>query len=418
MEHFDIAVVGGGLAGIACATANAKCGKRVVLYEKEAQLGGRIAGWTVTVDGRERDMQHGYHAVFPEYTACRALLEEAGVRLIEEEEYVIYDGLRKFAFATVRGSWLHKARAMHRQGMFRLSDTRSWRLARFILDCVYYNERAVRRRYGTGTFASFCKAARIPTTLERLLRGVSRTLFSTSETLPMTTMILATHIYLFKAYDGLRPLTFSDAHGPALSRPLEQLCKRLGVHVCTETAITDIVPEAGGFVVRTDVKAVACSKHIVLALPDPHTICPLVPERDAQSFHTNVRIWCTARVLIELPIVFTTCGTMELDFVFLCHKRERDAAKWASEDELRAVLELHSYSSYSSCDDVVETLLEEVEMYLHITRVHHKEIVRGRNVHRQPVNAPHGITLVGDWTYGGSALLMEAAVRSGYDARV
>ena len=118
MEEFDVAVIGGGLAGVACATANAKRGKKVVLYEEDAQLGGRVAGWTVTVDGRECNMQHGYHAIFPEYTSCQTLLADAGVELIDEEDYVIYDGLRRFEFKTVRGSWLQKVRAMHRQGMF------------------------------------------------------------------------------------------------------------------------------------------------------------------------------------------------------------------------------------------------------------------------------------------------------------
>ena len=38
--NFDIAVAGGGVAGIAAALAAARCGKRVVLFEREHMLGG------------------------------------------------------------------------------------------------------------------------------------------------------------------------------------------------------------------------------------------------------------------------------------------------------------------------------------------------------------------------------------------
>lgn len=40
----DVAVVGGGIAGLAAATALAERGVRVTLYEREETLGGRVRG--------------------------------------------------------------------------------------------------------------------------------------------------------------------------------------------------------------------------------------------------------------------------------------------------------------------------------------------------------------------------------------
>ena len=73
----------------------------------------------------------------------------------------------------------------------------------------------------------------------------------------------------------------------------------------------------------------------LLALPPP--VC--------RGHHMSVRLWCIASVSDDLPTVFTVCGTVELDFVYFCHRRETCARTWvrASGGEARAVVELHSY---------------------------------------------------------------------------
>lgn len=67
--------MGGGIAGLTAATALAERGVRVTLYESEAVLGGRLAGWpTRLADGSTATMSRGFHAFFRQYYNLRALL--------------------------------------------------------------------------------------------------------------------------------------------------------------------------------------------------------------------------------------------------------------------------------------------------------------------------------------------------------
>jgi isorenieratene synthase len=48
----SVVVVGGGLAGLACAYELSQRGFQVTLLEKSPQLGGKIASWSIQVEGK------------------------------------------------------------------------------------------------------------------------------------------------------------------------------------------------------------------------------------------------------------------------------------------------------------------------------------------------------------------------------
>ncbi|HEY9300694.1 MAG TPA: FAD-dependent oxidoreductase, partial [Phormidium sp.] len=66
-KPISVTVVGGGLAGLACAYELSQRGFQVTLLEKSPQLGGKIASWPIQVGDESFMMEHGFHGFFPQY---------------------------------------------------------------------------------------------------------------------------------------------------------------------------------------------------------------------------------------------------------------------------------------------------------------------------------------------------------------
>src|SRR6476469_6347298 len=67
--NYDVAIVGGGFAGLSAATALAEQGRRVIVLEARPRLGGRASSFTDPATGERVDNgQHlligGYHETF------------------------------------------------------------------------------------------------------------------------------------------------------------------------------------------------------------------------------------------------------------------------------------------------------------------------------------------------------------------
>lgn len=75
-----VVVVGGGLAGISCAYELAQRGFDVTLVERSPNLGGRLTGWDIDVDGETTAMEHGFHGFFDQYYNLDGLIVDAGLK--------------------------------------------------------------------------------------------------------------------------------------------------------------------------------------------------------------------------------------------------------------------------------------------------------------------------------------------------
>lgn len=73
-----VAIVGGGIAGLACGVALTDAGLRVTLIEREKRLGGRARSWTDEATGDVIDL--GPHVVHSEYRNMMRFLERLGTR--------------------------------------------------------------------------------------------------------------------------------------------------------------------------------------------------------------------------------------------------------------------------------------------------------------------------------------------------
>ncbi|MFE4107936.1 FAD-dependent oxidoreductase [Almyronema epifaneia] len=75
-----VAVVGGGLAGLAAAYELSQRGVEVTLLERSPQLGGKIASWAIEVNGEPLMMEHGFHGFFPQYYNLFGLVDELSIQ--------------------------------------------------------------------------------------------------------------------------------------------------------------------------------------------------------------------------------------------------------------------------------------------------------------------------------------------------
>jgi squalene-associated FAD-dependent desaturase len=76
--HVDVIVIGGGIAGLACATALGDHGLQVLLLERGDCLGGRARSWTDETSGDRIDI--GPHILLTEYRNMLRFLEQLGTR--------------------------------------------------------------------------------------------------------------------------------------------------------------------------------------------------------------------------------------------------------------------------------------------------------------------------------------------------
>ena len=74
-----VVIIGGGLAGLACAYELSQRGFTVTLLEKSPQLGGKIASWSVQVGAEKFMMEHGFHGFFPQYYNLKSLVKELNI---------------------------------------------------------------------------------------------------------------------------------------------------------------------------------------------------------------------------------------------------------------------------------------------------------------------------------------------------
>jgi 15-cis-phytoene desaturase len=112
MQEIDVAIVGGGIAGLVTAVGLRGAGLRVAVFERDAILGGRARSWT---DAKTGDPVHvGPHIFLSNYPNFLALLDRCGTadKIVREESGRFLTTLLPMLPAATR--WIPLKRALRR----------------------------------------------------------------------------------------------------------------------------------------------------------------------------------------------------------------------------------------------------------------------------------------------------------------
>jgi carotenoid phi-ring synthase / carotenoid chi-ring synthase len=451
-----VAVIGGGIAGVAAAVALAERGVQVQLVEREPQLGGRLRGWpTILADGSTVTMSRGFHAFFRQYYNLRALLRRAdplGRALVPMADYPLVDadGHRD----TFQG--LPRTPPWNALAFALLSPTFGWRdlitqinpVAALPLLDVSVPE--IYHRLDDQDAMTFLERVRFPQAARHLAFSVfSRSFFADPHELSAAELVTMFHIYFLGSAEGLVFDVTAEPFPQSLWEPMADYLTELGVMVTTGVTVREICPgRRHRFTVRfgnnsanatetvdaTDADAVVLATDVAglqtLLTTSPHlgTACwraRIGRLRTAPPFLVS-RLWLDRPVRRDRPGFLGTSGFGPLDNVSVLERFEGEAARWTRRTG-GSVVELHAYALASEAEQGKCRLVEELHRVypetIAATIVDERHELRadcplfapGTFADRPPVTTPDpAAVLAGDFTrIDFPVALMERAATSG-----
>ncbi len=374
-----VGVLGGGVAGLAAATALAERGVAVTLFEAQQQLGGRVRAWPVQHPDGPTTMSRGFHAFFRQYYNLRALLRRADPdlhRLIPIDDYplVSADGFRDSFARTPRRPPLNLASFVLHSDTFTLADLRriDTDAAAELLDVEF--PRSFAAHDGESADA-FLRRLNFPSAARHLaLEVFARSFFARPEHFSAGELVAMFHTYFLGSSEGLLFDVPDDDYDTALWAPLGRYLHGRGVEIRTSTPVDQVRSTGSGVVVDTADGSFEFDALVVAT--DLATTQRLVTAdgaldadaawrervsrlRSAPDFAVW-RLWLERPANAERDPFLATAGFGCVDNISVLERFERGATDWARQHG-GSVVELHAYALDDEIsDDAVRTEMRSV----------------------------------------------------------
>lgn len=361
-----VAVLGGGLAGVAAACVLAERGAQVTLLERAAGLGGRLAAWPVQVAGEGFEMDRGFHAFFRHYYNLRALLRRVDPALdglLPLADYPILTPAGPLSFAKLPANPLLTLWPLMRQVGLGLRDLRQVRVGYALAMLAWHPQRTPARWDGISAEQwlqglNFPPAARM-----RLLDVFAHSFFNPTGEFSAADLLMLFHYYFFGNREGLVFDVARRPFGQWLWQPFERHLQALGVQLRLGCAAQAVERQATGWQVRAG-EATLSADALVLALDVPGLQALLAaspalaaavpaPVRAQQATRPFAvwRLWLDRPLAAGRAAFAGTAGYDILDNVSVYSAFHEPSRDWAARRG-GAVLELHAYGL--ECEDPAE----------------------------------------------------------------
>jgi isorenieratene synthase len=439
-----VCVIGGGIAGLTCATTLAERGFAVTLVEKSDYLGGKLGGWTFEHGGETLRVDHGFHAFFRQYYNLDRFLHRLGVRehLRPIGDYRIWtrDG-RSVSFAgtsTVPGLNLL---SLARTGLYRLRPLAFGPAGQKLEAMLRYDKEKTFSALDGTSFDDFADAAQLPRDLRMVFASFARAFFSDGRLMSMAELVKGFHFYYLSNDAGLLYDYLDDDFALTFAGPLRERLGALGAEVRMGRAVRSVERDTGGSGLRVDGERF---DWVVLAADVPGTRAILEgspallgesPElarkvaalRPGQRYAV-LRLWLGEPIDVQGPAFVITERPRVLDSVTFVHRVTEDARAWAARTG-GSVIELHAYALPEDLADadVRGALLDDFHAYVAAAKdatVVHEHLQLRRDfpafhvgmAKDRPgvVSGVDRLLLAGDWVdLPWPMMLMEAACTSG-----
>ncbi|MBS1151633.1 MAG: phi-Carotenoid synthase [Myxococcaceae bacterium] len=433
-----VAVIGGGLAGIAAASTLGARGYAVTMLESKHYLGGKLGSWEVELKpGSKEWVSHGFHAFFRHYYNLNRFFDSLGLRknfrAISDYRVLRQNG-GEVSFGELESTPMLNLMALRNVGMYRYAEVTK-APTRHLMTIFLEYDPVTNARLDHMSFAEFARRAEVPEQLMIAFNTFSRAFFADEELMSMAEMLKSFHTF-YLGHDGGLIYDFpTKDYEETLLKPIRAHLSSLKVDLRLSTPVNTLERIEDGYVVngeRFDKVVLATdvvgANHILGKAGGLEKLHAQFSKLKPGQRYSVTRLWLDKQARQELPVFVVTEKLKVLDSITFYDRTEDESAAWVKANG-GSVVELHCYAVPEGMpeEEVKALFFEELKKFLPelqgATILHQNfRIARDFTAYHVGLAADRpavetgfpGLYCAGDWVkLDFPAMLMEAAFASG-----